>query len=79
MSAEQEPTVSKIEEIPSDDEEAPGLEPVENPDLASGGKRQNRNEKKVRKHLAKTGLTAVPGVTKVSVRKGGQVRICWFA
>lgn len=75
MSAEHEPTVNKVEEIPSDDEEAPGLEPVEeNPELASGGKRQNRNEKKVRKHLAKTGLTAVPGVTKVAVRKGGQVR-----
>jgi len=76
MSATHEPTVDKkIEEIPSDDEEAPGLEPVENPELASGGgKRQNRNEKKVRKHLAKTGLVAVSGVTKVSVRKQGQVR-----
>jgi hypothetical protein len=75
MSATNEPTVDKkIEEISSDDEEAPALEPVENADLASGGKRQNRNEKKVRKHLAKTGLIAVDGVNKVSVRKGGQVR-----
>lgn len=70
MAAEHDP---KIEEIPSDDE-APGLEPAENTELASGGKAQNRNEKKVRKHLAKTGLVSVPGVTKVSVRKGGQVR-----
>lgn len=75
MSATNEPTVDKkIEEIPSDDEEAPGLEPVENPELAAGGKHQNRNEKKVRKHLAKTGLVAVPGITKASVRKSGQVR-----
>jgi hypothetical protein len=76
MSAEQTPTVEKkIEEIPSDDEEAPGLEPVENPELAQGGnKRQNRGEKKIRKHLAKTGLTQVTGVTKMAVRKGGQVR-----
>lgn len=76
MSAEHEPTVDKkIEELPSDDEEAPALEPVENADLAAGGKRQNRNEKKIRKHLAKTGLIAVEGINKVSVRKTGQVRV----
>lgn len=78
MSAEHEPTHAKVEEIPSDDE-APGLEPVETPELAGEageGKTQNRNEKKVRKHLSKAGLVPVKDVTKLSVKKGGQVRVC---
>lgn len=75
MSAEHEPTHAKVEEIGSDDE-APGLEPVENPELAEGGgKRQNRHEKKIRKHLAKTGLIPVKEITRISVRKAGQVRL----
>jgi hypothetical protein len=61
----------KIEEIDDDsDDDVPELEGAENP----GKGKQSRGEKKTRKALQKLGLKDVEGITKVTVRKGRQVR-----
>jgi len=59
------------------DEEPPSLEAADNPDIANfpGGaqKRQSRSEKKIRKALQKVGLKTVPGIMKVTVKKGKSI------
>lgn len=64
-----EDKVDKTESDDSDDD-VPELEGAENP----GKGKQSRGEKKTRKALQKLGLKTVDGITKVTVRKGRQVR-----
>jgi len=70
-------TVEKKEEIKVEEEDdMPALEDVGADDAALAGnpKRQSKAEKKMRKSLQKLGLKPVGGITKVTVRKGKQVR-----
>lgn len=73
---EGKPADVKIE----DDDELPDLEPSaageeEGADAAEGGKgKQSRSEKKNRKAVAKLGMKQVPGVLRLTVKKGKSVR-----
>ncbi|KAJ3044078.1 hypothetical protein HDV00_003182 [Rhizophlyctis rosea] len=70
-----EEKVAKIEEIEDDNDsdDAPELDDAAQEEAGEGlggaGKNQSRAEKKARKALAKLGLKAVPGITRVVIRR----------
>merc|ERR1719379_3332274 len=65
-----EKKIEEIDEDESSDDDMPALEGTEGGDAAG---KQNRAEKKSRKAILKLGLTQVPGVTRVTVKKSKAV------
>lgn len=57
----------KIEEVDSDSDSSPELEPVSKD--GQDPAKQNRAEKKCRKAVAKLGMKHVPGIVRVTVKK----------
>jgi nascent polypeptide-associated complex subunit alpha len=76
-------TVSEVDDVPDLEEQVPDMECVPAPSAGSMGvemdtamqpappKLMNRNEKKARKMMERLGLTPVPGVGRVTIKKRG--------
>ena len=64
----------KVEDVSSEEEDVPGLEPA-HAGAAGAKAKQSRSEKKARKVVQRLGLKPVPGVLRVRVKKGKNVRI----
>lgn len=71
---EAKPVETPVEDAESDEEEVPTLEAAKEDEHDEGGA-HSRGEKKARKAVSKLGLTLVPGVKSISVRKGKNVCI----
>jgi hypothetical protein len=65
-----------VEDVEDSDDDMPGLE-----DAAEAGdeeSKQSRSEKKARKAMSKLGLKTINGVSRVTIRKSKNVRVCVF-
>lgn len=77
--AKVENTEVKVEDVKVDQPAGEDMPELENPDAqgdsqAKGGNKQSKNEKKSRKAVQKLGLKPVTGITRVTLKKGKQVR-----
>eukprot|EP00744_Colponema_vietnamica_P010264 GILI01014532.1.p1 GENE.GILI01014532.1~~GILI01014532.1.p1 ORF type:complete len:186 (-),score=62.59 GILI01014532.1:32-562(-) len=63
-------TENRVEELASDSEGMPDLEPAgDAPAMAAGGRVQSKGEKKIRKAVSKLGLTPVTNYNRVTMLK----------
>jgi hypothetical protein len=71
---DEEPTKNVIAEDDGSDSSDSEIETGESGIPAGGAIVHSRNEKKARKSIAKLGLTRVPGITRVTLRRPKNVR-----